>query len=347
MMRRRLLFGVAALLAAACADPTLVAPADKSYSALFDQLWHETDLTYSMFAVKHVNWDSVGAVYRPRAVAAQSDFAFARVLSDMLSSLHDRHVSLTPGRGAMPLVYQPTSDLQPVDFDSTLVERDYLTRRLTAAAIPHLRAGWLTPSVGYIRIPSFVGSGWDGELDAVLDSLQAGGARQLVVDLRSNPGGNYELALDIAGRFTDQPRVFGFVRIRNGPSHDNLTDPIAETLRPTGRRKFTGTVYLLTNRRVFSSAENFALALHELPNVVTVGDTTGGSSGRPVTRELANGWTYELSTWIEYTTDHRTIEDAGVAPNVAVPRTVTMSGGGARKGDAVLDRVLALAGNGG
>jgi hypothetical protein len=339
-MRRRFLLGVAALFATACADPTLVAPADRSYAAMFDQLWHETDLTYSMFAVKRVNWDSVGAVYRPRALAAQSDFAFARVLSDMLSSLHDRHVSLTPGRGAMPMVYQAASDFLPLDFDSTLVERAYLTRRLSAATVPHLDAGWLTPTLGYIRIPNFVGSGWDGELDAALDSLQ--GARQLVVDLRCNPGGNYELALDLAGRFTEQSTAFGFVRIRNGPKHDDLTDPIAETLRPAGRRKFTGTVYLLTNRRVYSSAENFALALHQLPNVVTVGDTTGGSSGRPVTRDLANGWTYELSTWIEYTNDHQVVEDHGVAPNIFVPR-----GSAVGKRDVVLDRVLQLAASGG
>jgi hypothetical protein len=339
-MRRRFLLGVAALFATACADPTLVAPADRSYAAMFDQLWHETDLTYSMFAVKRVNWDSVGAVYRPRALAAQSDFAFARVLSDMLSSLHDRHVSLTPGRGAMPMAYQAPSDFLPLDFDSTLIERTYLTRRLSAAAVPHLDAGWLTPTLGYIRIPNFVGSGWDGELDAALDSLQ--GARQLVVDLRCNPGGNYELALDLAGRFTEQSTAFGFVRIRNGPKHDDLTDPIAETLRPAGRRKFTGTVYLLTNRRVYSSAENFALALHQLPNVSTVGDTTGGSSGRPVTRDLANGWTYELSTWIEYTNDHQVVEDHGVAPNIFVPR-----GSAVGKRDVVLDRVLQLAASGG
>ena len=85
-MHRRFLIGAAALVATACADPTLVAPADRSYGAMFDQLWHETDLTYSMFAVKGVNWDSVGAVYRPRAVAAQSDLAFARVLSDIASN---------------------------------------------------------------------------------------------------------------------------------------------------------------------------------------------------------------------------------------------------------------------
>ena len=343
MTRNKLLLVVAALAATACAEPTLVAPPDKSYASLFDQMWHETDLTYSMFDVKHVNWDSVGAVYRPRAIAAQSDVAFARVLSDMLSSLHDRHVSLTPGRGAMPLTYQAASDYQPLDFDSTLVERAYLTRRLSATVVPHFHAGWLSPTVAYIRFPNFVGSDWGSELDAALDSLQS--AKRLVIDVRCNPGGNYELALDLAGRFTDQTSTFGYVRIRNGPKHDDFTDPIAEMLRPTGSHRFTGPIYLLTNRRVFSSAENFALALHQLPNVVTVGDTTGGSSGRPVTRELANGWTYELSTWIEYTTDHRVVEDAGVAPGVVVTRGNSVVG--AAKRDAVLDRVLGLAAGGG
>ena len=342
MLPRRFLLAAASLVVTACADPTLVAPADRSYGAMFDQMWRETDLTYSMFAVKHVNWDSVGAVYRPRAVAAATDFAFARVLGDMLSSLHDRHVSLTPGRGAMPMTYAAASDLQPLDFDSTLVQRTYLTRRLGPAIVQHFDAGWLSPTVAYIRIPNFVGNDWGAELDGALDSLQS--AKQLVIDLRCNPGGNYELALDLAGRFTEQSRVFGYVRIRNGPKHDDLTAPITETLRPTGARKFTGPVYLLTNRRVFSSAENFALALRQLPNVTTVGDTTGGSSGRPVTRELANGWTYELSTWIEYNADHQVVEDAGVAPNIVVPR----SGNGiATKRDAVLDRVLQLAASGG
>ena len=66
MMRRRFLLGAAALVAAACADPTLVAPADRSYGAMFDQLWHETDLTYSMFAVKHVTENAIAELAERR-----------------------------------------------------------------------------------------------------------------------------------------------------------------------------------------------------------------------------------------------------------------------------------------
>jgi C-terminal processing protease CtpA/Prc len=84
------------------------------------------------------------------------------------------------------------------------------------------------------------------------------------------------------------------------------------------------------------------LALRQVPSVVIVGDTTGGSSGRPLTRELSNGWTYELSTWIEYTTEQRTIEDAGIAPAVLIARSVATIATANRR-DAVLDRVMTLA----
>lgn len=344
---RRFAIAVASIgVMTACTDPTLVAPPDTSRAALFDELWNETDLTYSMFALKHVNWDSIGAVYRPRALAAPNDAVFASVLGQMLMELHDRHVSLTAGSSAGTMAYHAPEDFAPIDFDPNIIDKQYVTQ--SAPSPLHLRVGWLTPSVGYIRIASFIGSGWEGEMDAALQSLA--NADRLVIDIRGNFGGSYQLAVAIAGRFTTSPRTFGYVRLRNGPSHDDLTDYVAETLTPQGRQ-FTGPVYLLTNRRVYSAAEDFTLALRGLPNVTVVGDTTGGSSGKPIVRELANGWTYELSTWIQYTPDRRVVEDVGLAPAVVVPGsqpklTTTSSSGtsSSAKRDVVLDRVLQLAG---
>jgi hypothetical protein len=328
----------------ACADPTLVSPPDTSRAALFDALWHETDLTYSMFALKGVNWDSIGAAMRPRALAAPSDAAFAAILAQMLMSLRDRHVSFTAGPGASTIVYHAPSDYLPVSFDTTVVDRMYVTR--AAASTPHLRIGWLAPGIGYIRIASFAGHDWDGEMDDALRALP--NAERLVIDVRSNAGGTYQLAVAMAGRFTNASRTFGYVRVRSGPSHDDLTGFTPETVVPTGSARFTGPVYALTNRRVFSAAEDFALAMRALPNAVVVGDTTGGASGKPVVRTLANGWTYELSTWIEYTLDRRPVEDAGIAPSIViaggVPVMGTTAGIAAAKRDAVLDRVLQLSG---
>jgi C-terminal processing protease CtpA/Prc len=116
--------------------------------------------------------------------------------------------------------------------------------------------------------------------------------------------------------------------MRNGPGHDDVTAPATQYVQPRGSRSFRGPVMLLTNKRVYSAAEDFALAMRQLPNVTIMGDTTAGSSGRPVTRELPNGWTYTISTWIEYDLDHRPIEGAGIAPATVVrPTRAELSAG--------------------
>jgi C-terminal processing protease CtpA/Prc len=82
-----------------------------------------------------------------------------------------------------------------------------------------------------------------------------------------------------------------------------------------------GAVLLLIGRRCASSNESFIAAMRQLPNVTLVGDRTAGSSGNPGTFPLANGWTYSVSRWIEYTVDGQVIEDVGLSPGVFVTAT--------------------------
>ena len=138
----------------------------------------------------------------------------------------------------------------------------------------------------------------------------------MVIDVRNNNGGNRTLALDIAGRFTDRSRTFGYIRIRNGPGHGDFSDFLPADVVPRGPRQFTGQVYVLSNRHDFSSAEDFVLAMRGTGSAKIVGDTTAGVTGGPIVRELANGWTYELSQWIEYTVDKKPFEGIGLAPDI-------------------------------
>ena len=75
---------------------------------------------------------------------------------------------------------------------------------------------------------------------------------------------------------------------------------------------------LLIGRRCASSNESFIAAMRQLPNVTLVGDRTAGASANPGTFPLANGWTYTVSRWIEYTADGQVIEDVGISPRVFV-----------------------------
>ena len=324
-----------ATLGVACADPVLSPPPGSSRVDIFDDVWQDFDLNYSFFVLKGINWDSVRAVYRPSAAAATTDGQLAGIIGNMLLGLRDRHVSLTtPGH---TFAYQSSTDLAPAPFDPILIDHRYLTDTgMTSGG--HVYYGMAAPNVGYLRISSFEDTGWEGEVDDALNALPS--AKAMIVDVRDNPGGNTGTAANVAGRFATESRTFGYVRIRQGPNHDDFTGYIAETVSPAGPRQFRGRVYVLTNRRDYSSAEDFVLAMRVSPAVTTIGDTTAGASGHPLVRELPNGWTIELSTWIEYTPEHTTFENVGLAPSIEVPATMQDLGAGI---DPVLARAIALA----
>lgn len=335
MKVRAVLLLAIAILGVACADPMLSPPPRSSRVDIFDDVWQDFDLNYSFFVLKGIDWDSVRAVYRPSALAATSDVQLSGVIGNMLLGLRDRHVSLTtPGHTT---VYQSRADLTPTPFDPLLIEQHYLADTGVTNG-GHVHYGMAGPTVGYLRIPSFEGTGWESEVDDALSAM--GSAKAMIIDVRDNPGGNTGVAANVAGRFATSSRTFGYVRIRQGPKHDDFTGYIAEMVSPAGPRQFRGPVYVLTNRRVYSSAEDFVLAMRVLPSVTTVGDTTAGASGHPIVRELPNGWTIELSTWIEYTPERATFENVGLAPSIEVPATMQDLGAGT---DPVLARAIALA----
>ena len=338
MKPRSMLALLALPTAFACTDPSLTANhATATNAEVFDALWNEFDLRYSFFEVKGVNWDSMRVVHRPRAIAAENDVALARVLGTMIGALQDRHVMLTTGgsSSAMTFLSKIDSVLPRNPFDAQMIDRQYLqAKRATKGG--HIQFGFVTPTIGYVRIPQFDGSGWAGEIDEALAALA--GAESMIVDVRGNRGGSHSTALAAAGRFASSPALYSYTKMRNGPLHSDFTPLSPQVLNPAGPAQFRGRVVVLTNRIVYSSAEDFVLAMDALPTVTTMGDSTGGASGRPLTRELPNGWTYSLSTWVEYTRDRRVFENIGLAPDVYVPTNWADLQRGV---DAVMDRAIA------
>jgi hypothetical protein len=337
-MRARRKIAAVCLAAAAtvsgCAASDLIGPgATADYSSMFEDMWTQFDLHYSYFDLRGVDWNAIGARYRPQAAAVTTDVQFANVLGSMLKELQDLHVSLTPtGAGGTVRWYSPYETSEPTVNINAILGK-YLTSSFVTTG-GHIRGGFVAPGIGYVRMASFSESGWDAEMDDALGRLS--GATAMIVDVRDNLGGSKTTATAIAGRFADRERTFGYVRLRNGPKHSDFSADIAETVKPVGAKRFTGPVYVLSNRRCMSSAEDFILAMRVLPQTTVVGDTTAGASGAPLVRELANGWTYTISQWIAYTADHQTFEGVGLIPDVTVKlgRTAT---------DEVIERAVALA----
>jgi hypothetical protein len=300
--------------ATACIDPILgPAPDPADPVENFDILWREFDRYYSFFELKGVDWDSLRTEYRPMIRPGANNQVLFSVISGMLDELKDGHLNVFSDVGTYGYIDWYAD--RPVSFDHELIA-EYLRGRLGSLAGGKLEFGEPATGIGYIRIQSF-SDGLAADMDSALTALDS--VRGLIVDVRHNGGGSDSEARKMAGRLVDARRLYRTVRVRNGPDHDDFTDPIPSYVEPEGAHRFDGPLVLLTNRRTFSAAESFVLAARTRAGPTTVvGDTTGGGSGFPMLRELPNGWTYRISRWIAYDVDGNTFEGVGLAPDEVI-----------------------------
>ncbi len=280
----------------------------------FEYLWQEYDRLYAAFELKGVDWDSVYAVYRPQVTSQTTDEELFLIMSNMLAILQDGHVNLYTPLGNYS--YTAWRDQYPRNYDSELLRIQYGIVKRTNNPIQYRL---LDEQIGYVHISSFrnfSGGDWGRDIEIALREM--GNIQGLIVDIRNNGGGNDRNAMDIAGRFADERRLYRHVQFRSGPNHDDFTQYFSGSFEPKGNITFTRPIVLLTNRRVFSAAESFVLMMRTLPHVTVVGDTTGGGSGNPVYRELPNGWTFRVPRWLAFTPDFEPYEGVGLAPDVWV-----------------------------
>lgn len=300
---------------------------------LFDSLWNEFDRSYSFFVLKGIDWNDSNARFRSQLAATSSDDQLFNVLSNMLLELEDPHVRLETPRGNS--TYTGWFDQFPINFDESVVTASYLGQSAMTSPQTGMLFGRIDPDIGYLRVHSLSGTGHGSDIDFVIGQLA--GIRGLVIDLRSNGGGNDQNGEAIAGRFADGLRLYRRNRFRDGPGHGDLGSFIDSFIAPEGAESFLGPIAVLTNRGTVSSAESLVLAFAVLPNSRSFGDFTGGGSANPEQNVLGNGWLYTVSRWIEYRPDGTTFEGIGIEPDARVDITAADMG---NSRDTILDTAV-------
>ncbi len=283
--------------------------ASRIFTPQFDYLWNQYEQLYPSFPYKAVDWRAQRALYRPRAQSARSQDEFIAVVREMLAPLHDLHAFLIDPRGEIVPTYQPSG---VANFDRSRWER-----ALRDASFVSRSNGIGEAMVGgypYLFIAS-----WNAPLDITSLDLALARARDasgLIIDVRTNGGGNDATALALVARFATRPFAASYVQLRNGTSPSDLDRPLARTVSPRGAWQFTRPVVIIAGRAGFSATESFVAAMRTLPNVTVIGDTTGGASGNPMTFALENGWQFSVPRWLEYGPDRKPIEGNGVPPHL-------------------------------
>ena len=309
-----LYFYIAAMLMVACVD-TEERP--DTPTGNFEALWHIIDEHYCFFDYKqHVyglDWQEVYNKYKVRVNDNMSSTQLFEVLCDMLAELRDGHVNLISsmdyGR------YWAWHEAYPQNYSDTL-ERRYLGTDYRIAGGMSYRI--LDDNIGYIRYASFASPVGEGNMDDCFSYLAL--CRGLIIDVRNNGGGELTTAERLAARFVQEKTLVSYMQHKTGTGHSDFSQLEARYLEPSSNLRWHKGVCVLTNRSVFSAANDFAVMMHALPNVKLVGDHTGGGSGMPMSSSLPNGWSVRYSACPIYDKNKQQTE-FGIDPDVSVSLT--------------------------
>jgi len=167
--------------------------------------------------------------------------------------------------------------------------------------------------VGYIRLEQF-GDNTPEEMEAALTQLEGLGMQALILDLRNNPGGLLDAAVETAGKFLPPGQVI--------VSTQGRTPAQSFEYRAHGTKRHPNyPIVVLINSYSASGAEIVAGALKDLGRAVLIGETTFGKGSVQSVQDLGGGIGLRLTTAKYYTPSKKTIHEVGVPPDIAAPIT--------------------------
>jgi carboxyl-terminal processing protease len=168
--------------------------------------------------------------------------------------------------------------------------------------------------IGYIRVVGF-GEKTSQELDAALKKLKSQDLKGLVLDLRWNPGGLLEQAVDVCEKFLPRGQLVVTTEGRNASQNSER--------RAMGKGdQIPGVpMVLLVNLGSASASEIVAGCLQDLKRAIVLGEKTFGKGSVQSILPLSDGAALRLTTAKYYTPSHKVIHEEGITPDVAVLMT--------------------------
>jgi carboxyl-terminal processing protease len=166
--------------------------------------------------------------------------------------------------------------------------------------------------IGYIKIRSF-SKATSADLDKALAALEEKEIRKLILDVRNNPGGLLNQAVEVSDRFLDEENLIVYTKGRGEDQSMRFTT------HDTGRR-VSYPMIVLVNGGSASASEIVAGALQDLGRAVVVGTPTFGKGSVQTIIPLSDGSALRLTTARYYTPSGRVIQGNGVVPDIIVER---------------------------
>lgn len=276
----------------------------------FNYLWNECNEKYSYFQVKNINWDFIRAKYTVSIYDGMSDDSLFNVLGAMLRELEDDHTNLISD---FNISFFGTSNLGQDNFDWRIIKDNYLPSDYYVSG-PFKHDFIANNRIGYIRYGSFTGTIDPTNIDFMLERYKH--TDGLILDLRENGGGAALDIFSLLSRFVENKTLVYYSKIKNGKGHNDFSDPEPAYVYPYDGIRYKKKVYVLIDRGTYSAGSFVALATKAIPNMLLIGDKTGGGLGLPNGGQLPNSWTYRFSVTQTLTTSLSPHNENGVSPDI-------------------------------
>ena len=195
-----------------------------------------------------------------------------------------------PGTKVTITIKRPGLD-EPLEFT--------ITRAIIhIKAVPY--AALLKDDIGYVDLSTFNRSASE-ELKNAMDSLFNLGAKKMILDLRSNPGGLLQEAVRVANLFLPKGSVIVSTKGRTEDSRQEFDAP----MDPPYGDKFP--LVVLVDHGSASASEIVSGAIQDWDRGILIGDTTFGKGSVQRIYRLDKGYELKLTTAKYYTPSGRCI----------------------------------------
>jgi carboxyl-terminal processing protease len=207
-----------------------------------------------------------------------------------------------------------------------------------AVPLPSIRnAFMISPGTGYVGLVGGFQHTSDDELRESIANLKKEGLRQLILDLRNNPGGLLDQAIDVASEFLPRDKVIVSVKGRS-EYHD------AAVYKSNGTDPEELPLVVLINRNTASASEIVAGAIQDHGRGLVVGETSFGKGlvqhvfqlpygtgltlttaryytpyGRSLQRDYSSGSLYDYYVRHDETDNQQPIQPGQPSPNETTP----------------------------
>jgi len=298
-----------ALNVLALGSPAYAQDQSANHSAV-EKLQKAIDENYSYRDRLNIDWSKRFEEFQPKFQAAADKEAFAKTTVEFLSAAKDPHMWLKVDNRT---IGTHQMNLRP-NFNPRLIPK--LIPQWKQIGKIGLTGSW-PDGIRYVAFGT-----WDDRDPTSMKTLIAAvkevaeAKAPLILDVRPNTGGNEIRAREVAAFFIDKRTVYGKHVTRAGGKDSQVQERVL--MPDSSGVKHPGPCVVLMGPANMSSTESFLLMMRAA-GCKLIGMKSAGSSGNPKPHDLGNGVTVMIPSWRDLSLDGKSLEGAGVEPDVIVP----------------------------